>query len=131
MLIPADKNRCQAEKPNGVHAFTVGGVPRMERCTNKPTVIVTETKAGKDGLFGSMSLCDDCLKVAEKQLLKGYFIVKSILENLVVLYDKQDMKYIYMNTSLTNKELEYRWIVISVALNEEAAKKEVERLNNL
>ena len=72
-MIPIDKERCQAEKPNGANAFTLGGVPKMIRCKNKPTVIATETKAGSDGLKGSMTMCDDCLKVAEEQLPKGFF----------------------------------------------------------
>mgnify|MGYP000491692221 FL=1 len=130
-MIPVDKDRCQAEKPNGESFMTIGGGHKMVRCSNKPTVIITETVAGKDGLFGSMSLCDDCLKVAEKQLPEGYIKVKSIFERLLIVYDKKDSEYVYMNTAWTDKELEFRWIVISVPLNEEAAQKEVKRLNAL
>ncbi len=45
----------------------------MIRCENKPTVIATEKEKGADGIRGSMTLCDDCLKVAEKQLPKDFF----------------------------------------------------------
>ena len=72
-MILIDKERCQAEKPNGANFMTLGGVPKMVRCENKPTVIVTETQAGSDGLKGSMCLCDDCLEVAKKQLPLGFF----------------------------------------------------------
>ena len=72
-MIPIDKERCQAEKPNGQSFMTLGGGQKMIRCENKPTVIATETNAGSDGLKGSMTMCDDCLKVAEKQLPKGFF----------------------------------------------------------
>lgn len=67
-LTPPDLNRCQAEMPNGANAFTCGGVPRMVRCTAKPTVIATEVNPGPDGQIGSMSLCDDCQLVMEKQM---------------------------------------------------------------
>jgi hypothetical protein len=77
-LIPVDKKRCQALKTNGNNFMTFGGVPRMMRCDNKPTVIVKETKPGKDGLKGSMSLCDECLTVAKKNLPKNFFTEKKI-----------------------------------------------------
>lgn len=77
-LIPVDYKRCQAEKPNGATFMTMGGTPQMIRCANKPTVVITETKEGKDGLQGCMSLCDDCLKVAHKQLPQDYFSVALI-----------------------------------------------------
>jgi hypothetical protein len=72
-MIPIDKERCQAEKPNGQSFMTLGGGHKMIRCESKPTVIVTETQAGSDGLKGSMCLCDDCLEVAKKQLPLGFF----------------------------------------------------------
>lgn len=77
-MIPIDKDRCQAEKPNGANAMTLGGRPEMIRCENKPTVIISETKPGNDGLKGSMTLCDECLAVAEKQLPKSYFDIVNI-----------------------------------------------------
>jgi hypothetical protein len=67
-LIPVDKKRCQALKTNGNNFMTFGGVPRMMRCDNKPTVIVK----------GSMSLCDECLTVAKKNLPKNFFTEKKI-----------------------------------------------------
>lgn len=64
-LEPADLTRCQAEIPNGVNAFTMGGdlSKKHDRCSNEPTVIATERSPGEDGDTGSMSLCDDCLAV--------------------------------------------------------------------
>ena len=61
-LIPPDLERCQAMKPNGANAFTLGGRPEMVQCTKKPSVIIYEVKPAKDGQKGSMSLCADCLK---------------------------------------------------------------------
>jgi len=72
-MIPIDKERCQAENPNGQSFMTLGGGHKMIRCENRPTVIATEIKAGSDGLKGSMTMCDDCLKVANEQLPKGFF----------------------------------------------------------
>lgn len=77
-MIAIDKERCQAEKPNGATFMTLGGTSKMVRCNNKPTVIVTEKQVGSDGLKGSMCLCDDCLNVAEKQLPLGFFDVVRI-----------------------------------------------------
>jgi hypothetical protein len=64
-LIPPDKTRCQAEKPLG--AFRMGG-PAFERCHNRPTQIVRERTPGRDGRRGSMSLCDECRVVFDKQV---------------------------------------------------------------
>lgn len=58
MLTPVDKKRCQAEKLEG--SFMTLGPRQMRRCKNVPTVVATENVAGKDGEFGSMSLCDSC-----------------------------------------------------------------------
>jgi len=71
-LIPPDLKRCQAEKPNGQGPFTLGGGHKMIRCDAKPMVIATETKPGKDGAIGSMSLCGDCMVVMQKQLPRGF-----------------------------------------------------------
>lgn len=67
-LVPVDKKQCQAEKPNGYSFMTLGGVPGRARCTNVPSAIITETKPGKDGQLGSMSLCQACWLVAAQQL---------------------------------------------------------------
>ena len=72
-MIPIDKEMCQSEKPNGQSFMTLGGGHKMIRCKNTPTVIATETKAGSDGIKGSMTMCADCLKVANEQLPKGFF----------------------------------------------------------
>lgn len=71
-LTPPDLERCQAEKPNGHSFMTLGGVPGLERCTNKSTFILTEKKAGKDGQKGSMTLCNDCLNKFGEQMPSGY-----------------------------------------------------------
>jgi hypothetical protein len=67
-LILPDLTRCQAEKPNGNSFMTLGGKPGLERCKDKPTVIVTEAVPGSYGRRGSMSLCHHCWSVALKQL---------------------------------------------------------------
>ncbi|MBE0153446.1 MULTISPECIES: hypothetical protein [Serratia] len=59
-LIPPDYEQCQAEKPNGHSLFSLGGVPGLVRCTNKPVFIATETRPDENGVTGSMSLCEDC-----------------------------------------------------------------------
>lgn len=67
-LIPPDTSRCQAEKPTGDSFMTLGGRPgRRERCNAKPTMLATEKVAGEDGLKGSMTLCDECFAVMQKQ----------------------------------------------------------------
>ena len=76
MLTPADRNRCQADRPNKTWSpFNLGPadtdtkghkhggsrqVDRMYRCPEKPVCIVEEAVAGKDGLKGEMSLCGEC-----------------------------------------------------------------------
>jgi len=72
-MIPIDKERCQAEIPNGQTVMTLGGGHTMVRCKNLPSVIATETEAGADGLKGSMTMCGECLEVAKKQLPTGFF----------------------------------------------------------
>lgn len=67
-MTPADKKRCQAEITPAYNAFTIGDVRKAVRCENKPVVIITEKEPGADGQKGSMSLCKECLKEAEKQL---------------------------------------------------------------
>jgi hypothetical protein len=48
--------------------MTLGGVPGLVRCKNKPLCVVTELKPNKeDGLSGAMSLCPDCFAVFFKQ----------------------------------------------------------------
>ena len=68
-LIPLDKKRCQAEKKIGDSFMSLGGLMGRIRCKNKPNVIITE-KTYREGYKkrGSMSLCDECLIVAKKQL---------------------------------------------------------------
>lgn len=63
-LTPPDPKRCQAIKRVGAFAF---GPPSDTRCSNAPTVIATEKKPGKDGLVGSMSLCDACSQILRIQ----------------------------------------------------------------
>jgi hypothetical protein len=70
-LIPPDRVRCQAEKPNGHSFMTLGGRPGLERCSAKPSWIAKEVHPGKDGRKGSMALCTDCRGVMERQM-PGY-----------------------------------------------------------
>jgi hypothetical protein len=58
--------------------FTMGGAignPRDKyrvRCTEKPTLVATELKAGPDGFCGSMSLCARCQVEFLKQFGDNY-----------------------------------------------------------
>lgn len=65
-LIPPDLDRCQSEIREG--SFMTLGPRSYERCKNTPAFIAIETKAGKDGQRGSMSLCPECKAVCEKEL---------------------------------------------------------------
>jgi hypothetical protein len=67
-LIPPDVAQCQVMKSNGTNFMTFGGaIGRRERCTNKPTTLVKEKKAAKDGLKGSMTMCSSCFEAFKKQ----------------------------------------------------------------
>ena len=59
-LIPPDFEQCQAMLPQGPTFMYLGPPPKPERCPNKPTMIATEKRPGKDGKIGSMSLCYSC-----------------------------------------------------------------------
>jgi hypothetical protein len=67
-LTPPDRERCQAEKPNGHTFMTLGGRPGRERCTARPVTIATEVAPDRHGRRGSMSLCADCWAVMIRQL---------------------------------------------------------------
>ncbi|GAH06260.1 unnamed protein product, partial [marine sediment metagenome] len=76
-LTPPDKERCQAEVPTG-GPFQIGGEigdPRngyRVRCRKVPTVVATEVNPDTDGRRGSMSLCEDCREVFNKQMPEGF-----------------------------------------------------------
>jgi hypothetical protein len=78
-LIPPDKKRCQAEKKTGcwpdARNFMAIGPPKMERCSNVPTVVVKEKMVAIDGRRGSMSLCDGCLETLLKQCGSAFVTV--------------------------------------------------------
>lgn len=77
-LIPPDHERCQAEVHERAPFMQMGGPPvRVTRCSNKPTVIATEVVGDEKGR-GSMSLCDECLKIAYDKLGPGYFTAERI-----------------------------------------------------
>jgi hypothetical protein len=77
-LIPPDLERCQAEKPNGHSFMTLGGVPGLERCKNKPTMVITEKVAIDSRGKGSMSLCDGCHAQFVRQMPKGTVDVQDV-----------------------------------------------------
>jgi hypothetical protein len=77
-LTPPDKRQCQAEIPNGCNFMTLGGRPERIRCSNKPTILATETAPGLDGLIGSMTLCDACFAVFQRQMPKGFAVFKHL-----------------------------------------------------
>ena len=71
-LVPIDLKRCQADKKEGVSArnmFVIGGaVGQWVRCSNRPTMISTESEPGMDGQIGKMAVCDECFTVMQKQV---------------------------------------------------------------
>ena len=71
--IPPDIMQCQAEKPNGNTFMTLGGIPGYVRCKNTPVFIAVAKAVENDGHIGSMSVCAECRKILEKQML-GYAI---------------------------------------------------------
>lgn len=75
-----DLNRCQALVPNGASFMSFGGVPRRERCTNEPAYVATENQPGEDGLYGSMSLCEDCAGALVEQIGPEYATFHPVLE---------------------------------------------------
>lgn len=72
-LIPPDRDRCQADVPTQ-GPFQLGGEigdPNngyRRRCRNAPAWIATETRPGRDGLRGSMSLCEGCKAAFVRQV---------------------------------------------------------------
>lgn len=73
-----DPLRCQTEITI-TNPWTLGGIAsKTNRCTNKPTVIATEKKPGKDGQRGAMSLCAGCLVQFRKAMPAGYATVRAI-----------------------------------------------------
>lgn len=61
-LIPVDTERCQGESRS---FMTLG--PGFHRCTNKASVVLSETERDDDEPLGAMSLCDDCHKIFEER----------------------------------------------------------------
>lgn len=60
-LIPPDFNQCQAYPNVAKHSpFHLGPMPKPVRCEAAPVWLAVEIKPGKDGLHGSMTLCQSC-----------------------------------------------------------------------
>lgn len=83
-LEPPDPKRCQAEHTADTNFMTLGGPPvgSMVRCSNKPTVIVRETKPGSDGQMGAMSLCAECLTVFVDKVPQGTYEFEEIKDEV-------------------------------------------------
>lgn len=111
-LTPPDRTRCQGEKSNGYSFMTLGGRPGLERCSNKPTVIVKEKKAGRDGRRGSMALCASCLKAFLRRFGDAYATVSPL-------------------TAPRMKRASYRLGVEIIALNDEPAEMDPEVVQGL
>lgn len=63
-LIPPDFEQCQAYPNVARHSFmTLGPRPEPVRCKNRPVWLAVETKPGKDGLHGSMTVCQSCCEL--------------------------------------------------------------------
>lgn len=67
-LSPPDPRQCQALKPNGENFMTFGGGHKMLQCKERPVWLATENHPGKDGMRGSMTLCDTCSETMKAQL---------------------------------------------------------------
>lgn len=83
-LEPHDLHRCQAEVISYT-PFIMGGKPFMRtRCRAKPHWVVKETVAGKDGLRGSMTLCDSCAErfIRKDALPPSYYSMEFICQNV-------------------------------------------------
>lgn len=81
-LTPPDPERCQAERkvgcwPDARHFLNLGPA-QMLRCDRKPVVIATEKRPGKDGQYGSMSLCGECLTALLEQVGPNHCSFKNI-----------------------------------------------------
>ncbi len=66
-LIPADKERCQAN-PNMMRWSPMGFGPRPtpQRCFNIPVAIIVENDPGEGGKIGAMSVCATCLEMFQQ-----------------------------------------------------------------
>lgn len=82
---PVDRKQCQTDKPRQTGFMTMGGtIGSFVRCTNVPVVIATETKATPGFRRGSMSLCQSCLEVFNKQMPGGFATFKPIKKSRAV-----------------------------------------------
>jgi Rha family phage regulatory protein len=81
-LTPLDLNRCQAEHTDPNWSFMTLGPAVMVRCNKKPVYIATENKLNvRDGLTGSMTLCQQCKDVCVKRMGIDYASYKLIKNN--------------------------------------------------
>jgi hypothetical protein len=82
-LIPPDFNRCQACPNVARHSpFTLGPREKPVRCNATPIWLAVETKPGKDGLHGSMSLCQSCAELMmESKALRERVQLQPILKD--------------------------------------------------
>lgn len=63
-LIPPDFERCQAYPNVARHSpFSLGPMPTPIRCEAAPVWLAVEKVAGKDGLHGSMTVCQSCCEI--------------------------------------------------------------------
>jgi len=63
-LIPPDFERCQAFPNVARHSFmTLGPMPKPRRCDAAPVWLAVEKVAGRDGLHGSMTVCQSCCEL--------------------------------------------------------------------
>jgi hypothetical protein len=59
--------------------MSLGGVPKLERCKEKPAVIIYEVEPSKkDGQTGSMSLCKNCLAKFNQAYPPGFARVEAV-----------------------------------------------------
>lgn len=82
-LIPPDFKQCQA-RPNVLdHSpFSLGPMPKPIRCPNLPVWLALEIKPGRDGIHGSMTLCQSCSELLlESKSMRERVQLQPLLSN--------------------------------------------------
>lgn len=82
-LTPPDFKQCQAMPNVAKHSpFSLGPMPTPVRCENTPVWMAVETKPGRDGVDGSMTLCQSCCELMmESKVLRERVQLQPILRS--------------------------------------------------
>lgn len=78
-LTPPDYEQCQVFVTPAHGPFTLGPRPAQVRCKNRPVWLAKEKTPGDDGLYGSMTLCAECVgKLLEDTTLSSRISLQAI-----------------------------------------------------